>query len=183
MPVFRHKFSEPLLEVMREFASVHRYDDRETFKENFLEWQLDHKHLIDEEHHRLQSQGFQEDIDDKIFRSVRYYFRKQFIKGTRNSTTQDATTDKVEKKTYTKMPKSLIRNIDEYISSRLDKKPSDLYRDYVDEWERYEGDTLLAFTNIDEPRLKKMFKNRHYRLVCQSKSDTNEIPGDQQIRI
>lgn len=171
MPVFRHKFSEPLLEAMREFASIHRYDDLETFKEKFLEWKLDHKHLIDGELDRLQSQGYNDDINDKIFRSVRYYFRKQCIKGTRSSTTQDTTNDNVEKKTYTKMPKSLLQHIDEYISSRLDKKPSELYREYVDEWERHEGDTLLAYTNIDETRLKKTFKNRHYRWVCQSKSN------------
>lgn len=172
MPVFRHKFSEPLLEMMREFASIHRYDDRETFKEKFLEWKLDHKHLIDEELRRLQSQGYQDDIHDKIFRSVRYYFRKKCIQGTKSSTTQDTTTDNVEKKTYIKMPKSLLQNIDEYISNRLDKKPSELYYDYVDEWERHEGDTLLAYTNVDETRLKKTFKNRHYRLMCQSKSDS-----------
>jgi hypothetical protein len=173
MPVFRHKFSEPLLEMMREFASIHRYDDRETFKANFQEWKQDYKHLIEEELHRLQGQGYQDDIHEKIFRSVRYYFRKQCIKGSNpnsvNHTSHD-TPGSPEKKTYTKMPKSLLQNIDEYISTRLDKKPSELYCEYVDQWERHEGDTLLSCTNVDETRLKKTFKNRHYRLISQCKT-------------
>ena len=61
------------------FTQVHRYDERKAFKEAWQKWieTEDIAQMIASETARLMSEGFQGDTADKMFKAVRYYFRKK----------------------------------------------------------------------------------------------------------
>ena len=148
MTIYRYKFSETLLEHMREFADVHRHDDRETFKEAFTKWKDEEtmRTIIYRERVRLEELGFTNEIEKKLYTSLRYYFsrRKYEI---------DSQEKKARTKTYSCNKKEDILKIDTFIREQNDTlPPSELYTAYLN-------------TNADmeeNDKLKKLFKNRVY---------------------
>jgi len=61
------------------FTQVHRYDERKAFKEAWKKWTESEEiaQMIASETARLINEGFQGDVEDKMFKAVRYYFRKK----------------------------------------------------------------------------------------------------------
>jgi hypothetical protein len=75
----RYEFSEPAMMQLNYFTQVHRYDERKAFKEAWKKWTetYDIAQMIASETNKLMSEGFQGDVEDKMFKAVRYYFRKK----------------------------------------------------------------------------------------------------------
>jgi len=75
--VLRFEFSSTIIESMKAFTEVHRYDDRKTYKEAWTAW-LAHDEIaaiLKAEVERLTDLGYKGDVADKLFKSGRYYFR------------------------------------------------------------------------------------------------------------
>jgi len=79
LKTYRYEFSEPAMMQLNYFTQVHRYDERKAFKEAWKKWiETDEiAQLIASETNKLMSEGFQGDVEDKMFKAVRYYFRKK----------------------------------------------------------------------------------------------------------
>ena len=75
--IYRYKFSEPFMIELHNFSKIHQYDDRKEFKSAWVTWAEENAELIEEETRRLQDLNYNGDINDKMFRSARYYFRKK----------------------------------------------------------------------------------------------------------
>lgn len=147
--IYRYKFSDNLIEKMMQFASIHRYDDRETFKEAYLKWKNtdDIKEIINKETERLQNSGYQEDIDKKIYHSLRYYFSKRKFKNM-NCTSKTERKNQYDKR----ITQDVLNEMDRFIERNINEKPSVLYHAYINIYKH----------DIDNTRLKKAFKNKMY---------------------
>jgi hypothetical protein len=77
VPVFRFKLATTVFDNIREFARIHQYEDRLTFKDSWKTWGDNNKTLIDDETKRLSDIGFDNNINDKLFRTAKYYFIKK----------------------------------------------------------------------------------------------------------
>lgn len=77
--IYRHEFSKEFMAHVSGFSKIHQYDDRHTYKSEWAKWtQLEDIALtIDAETRRLQENGYVGDINDKMFKAGRYYFRKK----------------------------------------------------------------------------------------------------------
>jgi hypothetical protein len=77
--IYRHEFSKEFMAHVSCFSKIHQYDDRHTYKSEWAKWtQLEDIALtIDAETRRLQENGYVGDINDKMFKAGRYYFRKK----------------------------------------------------------------------------------------------------------
>ena len=75
--IYRFKFSEKIKEPMIKFANVHRFDETPDFKEAWNRWYDDNSELIEEESTRLNRLGCDKNIDEKMYKSVRYYFKNK----------------------------------------------------------------------------------------------------------
>ena len=75
----RYTFSEEFESLLNEFAQIHRYDERKTFKREWEKWSTESyiHEKIEEEKMRLLQDGFKGDVEDKMFKCARYYFRKK----------------------------------------------------------------------------------------------------------
>jgi hypothetical protein len=75
--VLRFEFSNAIIDALKAFTEVHRYDDRKTYKEAWAAWLLmeDTASIFKAEVERLTNLGYKGDVADKLFKSGRYYFR------------------------------------------------------------------------------------------------------------
>jgi hypothetical protein len=75
----RYEFSEPTIAQLSYFTQMHKYDERKTFKESWIKWiETDEvAEMIASETKTLMDAGFSGDVVDKMFKAVRYYFRKK----------------------------------------------------------------------------------------------------------
>lgn len=76
---YRHEFGKEFMQMLSVFSKVHQYDDRHAYKSEWTKWiqQENIAQTIDMEKRRLQENGYIGDIDDKMFKAGRYYFRKK----------------------------------------------------------------------------------------------------------
>jgi hypothetical protein len=143
---YRHEFSKEFMLELSRFSKVHQYDDRHAYKSEWQKWinQETIAQAMDFEKRRLQENGYIGDIDDKMFKAGRYYFRKKTIttenimtpKSTESSSdspivaiqhgqdlpaivtpTTPTTTATTIRRTYITMSKQCIRLMDGHISS------------------------------------------------------------------
>jgi len=139
---YRHEFSKEFMAELSRFSKVHQYDDRHTYKSEWQKWsnQEDIAQSIEVEKRRLQEKGYSGDIDDKMFKAGRYYFRKKTLTtntniepstpGTKCNHTTEITsatdlpetptpatpTATTERRTYITMSKQCIRMMDDHIN-------------------------------------------------------------------
>ena len=81
---YRHEFGKEFMANLSCFSKVHQYDDRHTYKSEWTKWtqQEENTQAIDVEKRRLQENGYKGDIEDKMFKAGRYYFRKKTLSKT-----------------------------------------------------------------------------------------------------
>jgi len=149
MSVLRFKFQqEELCESLKYFANLHKYDDKETLIIYFTEWLEKNKTFIEKEREYLDEQQYKTNIEDKLYKSIKYYYIKKYLKSE----------EKKEKKerTYTSIPKELMEQIQEDIECALNEnprfKPSHRFVEFKQN------------KNFDEIKLKKAYKNQYYQI-------------------
>ena len=88
---YRHEFSKEFMAELSRFSKVHQYDDRHAYKSEWQKWikQEEIAQAMDIEKRRLQENGYIGDIDDKMFKAGRYYFRKKTTTADEPDTTRE----------------------------------------------------------------------------------------------
>lgn len=109
MQVFRYNFTDSVIDELTAFAKLHEHDSRLDFKDAWKTWMAQNKLLIDQETNRLVQAGFTGDVVDKMYKSVRYYFRKKSL----------VPTVQPPRKTYDSFYRPLLFAIDEQIRTQI----------------------------------------------------------------
>ena len=93
---YRHEFSKDFMAELSRFSKVHQYDDRHAYKSEWQKWinQETIAQAMEVEKRRLQENGYIGDIDDKMFKAGRYYFRKKTTTPTAACVNEHRTNDK-----------------------------------------------------------------------------------------
>ena len=157
--IFRFKFSQEILEKMQEFARIHKFDQRNDFKDAWKSWTENNNDIIITENKRLTDMGFKGDINDKMYKSVRYYYSKK----------SNAKPEPKKRRKYISIDKSILYDIDRHITNSVesgqDFKPSDGFQQFIE----LNGETVmesLAKTGLNKEdinaKLKKTYKNRYF---------------------
>jgi hypothetical protein len=142
---FRYKFSQDMNDELFRFAKIHQYEDRETFKESWAEWVTDTEELINQETDRLRADNYRGNIITKLFKSAKYYFcHKSMVR-----------IEPAKRKSYAEPNREMIDLMDAFILTVYTIPPKHGFAQFCEKYEKNETD----------PKLKKMFKNRHYRIV------------------
>jgi hypothetical protein len=140
------------------------YEDlpNKEFKEKWKELSTDKKEVFDKEKRRLMNLGYTDDIDNKIYKSCRYYYRKK------------EPIEKKKRRPYTSCSSEFLTTTDEFIksNSRIDQdmKPSDIYETFQSVHKNLieqEMSLLSTFLNKEDSinKIKKTFKNRCFILI------------------
>jgi hypothetical protein len=189
----RIDFSNNCVDLLEEFARIHQYDDRKTFKEAWQSWVQDNASMITTEVNHLQNidtaishqKNAREIILDKMFKSVRYYHRKKYLQS-KDQEEQYHPPQKDPPPKEKGFSKSFLKRIDESIMDQINHqvqkqntiKVSLTQKEVFDYFcQEYAKDILQECLyqkerNIDNdqvldtivPRLKKTVKNRYYNI-------------------
>lgn len=151
---YRHEFSQEFMTDLSTFAKVHQYDDRHTYKSEWNKWTQQNNKAIEMEKRRLEENGYKGDVEDKMFKAGRYYFKKKksavaaadlplnvapptpTVTPTVTPTTTAPTPPPGMRRPYITMSKNSIKMMDEHIrnassaDSTTEFKPSSCYSDF-----------------------------------------------------
>tara|TARA_Y200000002_G_scaffold259694_1_gene215416 strand:- start:605 stop:1108 length:504 start_codon:yes stop_codon:yes gene_type:complete len=155
--VFRFKFSNELLELMKEFSQVHQHDTKDNFSDNWSLFLDKNKDFIEIEERRLVENGFVGSINDKMYKSVKYYYTK---KGCLGEGGEGGVKKKVERKKYVSVGYDVLVMMNTHIGENIKKedyKPDKGFNEFI-----------MNIDNIDKDsneykRYKKAYKNMYYR--------------------
>ena len=167
LQTFHFHFSDELAERFTYFATLHRFDELKVFKESWQKWvaEEDVAQCIATEMEQLQTEGYKGDMLDKMFKSVRYYYRKKPFEPNPPKT----------RKQYVSFSKEILSNMDEHILSQIKQQTENKTKD-SDEgkckkkclnspakaFTDYKTQYAEIITEENEPKYKKTYKNRFF---------------------
>jgi len=163
--IFRYKFTDDFTCELFKFSKIHQYDHRKDFKEAWKTWLQENDEIADEEIRRLKNLGYQGNIEDKMFKSARYYFRKK----------SDQKREPKQRRAYISVNRELLNAMDRHISENIyleDYQPKNGFESFCKD-----NETILQTTvnqivengvhdkaTIDI-KIKKTYKNRYFLLT------------------
>ena len=165
--IYRFKFTEDFSGLLEQFAIVHQYDKSKVFKEAYNEFIKNNKNIVIREKRYLIGNGYDGDINDKMYRSARYYFKNKDY-----SSTENKFKDKKKRRQYIKQNTEFINIIDDHVSKMLKEKvkPSEAFKNFQEN-EPYstsyknELARIGQFLDTDKDilnKVKKTYKNRYF---------------------
>jgi hypothetical protein len=75
MTIYRFKLTDAVVEEVTAFAKLHRFDDKEDYKESWKNWCNENAEIVDAEKTRLRDIGYTGNVVSKMYKAGRYYFR------------------------------------------------------------------------------------------------------------
>ena len=166
--IYRFKLTNEVVEMINEFSKIHQYDDKKIYKEKWKEWLEKNSEIIDREKERLINLGCNKNIEEKMYRSGRYYFRKK-------TTDQDKKVK--QRRKYISCDINFIELIDNHINDNIKSlktnfKPSKEYIDFEKTYNNEIKTEIDRIHNLSEKnnvtkedivnKIKKTYKNRYY---------------------
>ena len=162
--IYRFKFTQEFMDALFQFSKIHQYDDRHSFKEAWTQWTELNDNLVSGEIRRLSNLDYKGNIEEKMFKSARYYYQK---KGTEKNAP-------AERRPYVCSQKELIDAMDAHIEVHM-SKPSDGFLDFC------QGHYDLLKTEVNhmvqigfkdhneiKEKIKKTYKNRYFLIAHKS---------------
>ena len=160
--IYRFKFTEDFMEELYKFSKIHQYDERKDFKEAWTIWNEENQDIIDEETIRINNLGYNGDVNDKMFKSARYYFRK---KSTEKNTPK-------QRRQYISVTRELLDAMDYHIKVNIfnvDYQPKTGFISFCKANEIILKESIskifeqgIADSEIIEDKIKKTYKNRYF---------------------
>ena len=165
--IFRYKLNPDIVSMIHDFSKLHEKADKKIYKEKWNEWLENNKDIIDREKTRLKELGFNKNVEDKMYRSGRYYFRKKSNKEDKETKTR---------RKYIACDINFIELIDSYINKSIESlksefKPSKEFLSFEEKYkneinEEIERILKSSENNIQKKdvvdKIKKTYKNRYY---------------------
>ena len=179
---FRFVFSDVLQDYFATFAEEYCDLERKEFKQKWEEWISIPliRNTIQDEIIALQAKGFDGDVLDKMFKCVRYYFRKKAIKEI-SMDNKSTTEENKDTKWMSHLPKIIIQNIDTHVreDTHSNISPYDRYHLFYKEnfslfRDEFEKIIPANYIDINKERelfgefvqkIKKSYKNRLYKYM------------------
>ena len=144
MKIHRFKCSSELNQEIMNFSEIHKFDIDETLKEQFECWLEQHEDLITREAEFLKRHAYDDPIETKIFKSIKYYYIKKF--------TKEPEKKKVKKKAQ-KIDPQMMQLIKDDLKHHFDTNPA-----------FKPSETYDVFKKNDDPLIKKSYKNQYYQM-------------------
>ena len=163
--IFRFKFTEEFMEELHNFSKIHQYDHRKDFKDAWVKWTEENQDIIAKEVDRLVAMGYPNEddiVDDKMFKSARYYFRKKSA----------VKPEPKQRRQYIGVDHELLENMDIHIRTNIyndDYKPKTAFIMFCKEYDTILRQTIEQMSISDakmiQEKIKKTYKNRYFMLT------------------
>jgi len=156
--IYRHKFTPTFMTRLEEWVSVHKFDENESFLDNWQLWCRSNELVIENEREILEKNGCKKNIHTKMYKTVRYYLK-----------TKKETKEPKKRRPYISLDKDLIEDMDRHVGFS-NKKPQKSYEDFLEnsDFNKNVNTTIaeLKYIGLSEIdilyKIKKTYKNRCY---------------------
>lgn len=174
--IYRYKFSKDFVFALMEFARMNSGLNRKDFKDSWDMWVKANEEMVQEEKQRLINLGYNKSVEDKMYNSVRYYFKDKYKnRGNLDMVVKKTENDQKRRK-YIPLNRELLKSIDEHIKGLLDNKgeiqPKKAYEDFVEKYNdlhEKEYARIKELQDLSESdvrlKIKKTYKNKFYTLT------------------
>jgi hypothetical protein len=160
--IYRFKFTKEFTEKLYEFSKLHEYDNRNDFKESWIQWSNVNVEIIEMECERLSRLEYKGNIQDKMFKSARYYFRKK----------SNQIKKPIIRKKYISISKELLDKMDIHLKENTQLKPKIGFIDFCNQHKELLKESILEIYNNGikdseeiQEKIKKTYKNRYFMIV------------------
>jgi hypothetical protein len=163
--IFRFKFTEEFMKELHNFSKIHQHDHRTDFKEAWIKWNDENNEIIQEEEMRLVELGYEGDVQDKMFKSARYYFRKKSV----------VKIEPKERRQYISLSHVILEAMDTHVKNNcrsIDYQPKTGFISFCKDNEQILKVSIntmiengISDLKLIECKLKKTYKNRYFMLI------------------
>ena len=168
-------YSDDFADQLSKFATDHIEYKNMDFKLAWNNWTEKHATTIQQEIERMKSQGYEGSVEEKMYFSARYYYRKKAIREKKESKDQDEKPQK--RKKYESSEKQVLLQMSEHIILQISRGNSDINECTVSNMT-----PSNAFANYcikynvmeDNAQIKKIYKNLYWRISKQTKKQPLE---------
>jgi hypothetical protein len=192
LPVFRYKFNDDVTAVLSKFANDNESLPKKEYKEQWKNWLNSNEEFVRNERERLTNQGYNNiDVTTKMFRTTKYYLRKNMEKSNTDNNEPSTNDDQFRKKIFF-VSKDLLKIMEEHISKAISENisPSKSFQSFADNYKsdieneienittKHTSDTENT-ENIEQikstinEKIKKTYKNKYYN-VTKNKEKTEK---------
>jgi hypothetical protein len=192
LPVFRYKFNDDVTAVLSKFANDNESLPKKEYKEQWKNWLNSNEEFVRNERERLTSQGYNNiDVTTKMFRTTKYYLRKNMEKSNTDNNEPSTNDDQFRKKIFF-VSKDLLKTMEEHISKAISENisPSKSFQSFADNYKSEIENEIENITtkhtsdtenteNIEQikstinEKIKKTYKNKYYN-VSKNKEKTEK---------
>jgi hypothetical protein len=152
MAIHRFKCSKELNEAIIQFSDKHKFDEGDLLETQFAKWleSPSIQTIVDTEKNYLLRHQYETDIEVKIFKSIKYYYIKKFLKPEEKPE---------EKKTRqhvvlpTELKEAIQADLHKHFQESPDFKPSDTFASFD-----------VSGYPFPENVIKKCYKNQYYQM-------------------
>lgn len=155
--IYRYNFSKDFIDKAYCFVQTFKDDDINLFKESWKRWLYNNENIVEKEKRLLYVNGYEGDIDVKMFKMVRYYLKNKVNK------------KPSKRRKYISLNKNLLNEIDNHIKISLHLKPEIAYKNFMNKHNSLIIDELKKLKqhlneSLSKEKIKKTYKNKFYRL-------------------
>jgi hypothetical protein len=150
MMIHRFKCSSELNDKIMEFSDIHKFDDKDTLIQKFTEW-IETKEMMDileKESNFLRRFDYDTPINVKIFKSIKYYYIKKFLKPEPKKEVHERVVQRLPKE----LKESIQKDLEEHFQKEPGFRPSVTFKDF--DYDK----------KIPESTVKKCYNNQYYQI-------------------
>jgi hypothetical protein len=163
-------YSDEFAEKLASFATAHLDVRNKEFKAAWNAWKEANYLMVENEIAKMKLAGYDGSVEDKMYFSARYYYRKKAIREQTDSINED---EKSPRKKYECIDKNVLVQMNEHILSQIESSahnsqdgniisnitPSKAFADYCERFSICE----------DDADTKKKYKNLYWRISKKTK--------------
>ena len=166
---FRFTLAGPVQALLKGFALKHNQATRADYKAAWSSWLEENDEILGAERRRLQEAGYRGDMDDKMYKSGRYYFR---ARAGLAAAAREAAKETRPPRRHVASTRAIRDAMDAHICARLGTeafRPVAGYAAFVeDSREVFDQEVARLLTDAGlgreaaEVKLKRTYKNRYF---------------------
>ncbi len=155
--IYRFNFSKEFIDKAYDFAQNFKDNDIASFKEYWRRWVCNNENIIEMEKRLLYTNGYEGDIEVKMFKMVRYYLKNKIDK------------KPSKRRKYISLNKKLLDEIETHIKKSLHLKPEIAYNNFEKEYNLLITNELKELNKhlnetLSKKKIKKTYKNKFYHV-------------------
>ena len=163
------KYSDAFADKLATFAKAHLEDKNKDFKAEWQKWTEENAAEIQAEIERMKREGYPGSVEDKMYFSARYYYRKKAIKEQDKEPEDDE--EKSPRKKYECIDKELLSQMNDHILSQIysseysEKTSTGVVISNITPSKSFANYCSKYGVSMEDAKQKKIYKNLYWRIT------------------